>query len=60
MVGRKPYQYKGDVKMDKERIKFMELVNILDYMLETRNTDEILDLIEETLDIINLFKSKEV
>lgn len=46
--------------MDKERIKFMELVNILDYMLETRNTEEILNLIEETLDIINLFKSKEV
>jgi hypothetical protein len=40
----------------KERIKFIELNNILAYMLETRSKEEILELVEETLDIINLFK----
>lgn len=42
--------------MMKERIKLIELTNILDYMLETRNKQEILELIEETIDIIKLFK----
>lgn len=49
---------KGDLTMDimQERIKFIELTNILEYMLETRSKEEILELVEETLDIINLFK----
>lgn len=42
--------------MDKERIKLIELNNILDFLLETRSKEEILKLIEETLDVINLFK----
>lgn len=42
--------------MDKERIKLIELNNILDFLLETRSKEEILKLIEETLDIIDLFK----
>lgn len=40
----------------KERIKIMELTNILDQMLETRSKEEILELVEETIDVINLFK----
>lgn len=52
----KQVHYKGDVKMDKERIKLIELNNILDFLLETRSKEEILKLIEETLDIIDLFK----
>lgn len=46
--------------MDKERIKIIELNNILDYLLETKSKEEILKLIKENLDIIDLFKSKEV
>ena len=42
--------------MNKERIKIIELNNILDFLLETRSKEEILKLIEETLDVINLFK----
>jgi hypothetical protein len=49
---------KGDITMDimKERIKLIELNNILAYMLEERSKEEILELIEETIDVINLFK----
>ena len=42
--------------MDKERIKLIELNNILDFLLETRSKEEILKLIEETIDVIDLFK----
>jgi len=40
----------------KERIKIIELNNILDYMLEEMSKEEILELIDETIDIIKLFK----
>lgn len=40
----------------KERIKIIELNNILDYMLEEMSKEEILKLIDETIDIIKLFK----
>ena len=42
--------------MDKERIKLIELNNILDYFLEIMSKEELLKLINETIDVINLFK----
>ena len=40
----------------KERITIIELNNILDYLLEEMSKEEILELIDETIDIIKLFK----
>lgn len=40
----------------KERIKYIELTDILEYFLETMSKDEILHLVDEAIDIINLFK----
>jgi len=45
-----------ELKISQERIRLNELNNILDYMLETMSKEEILVLIEETLDILSLFK----
>ena len=42
--------------MDKERIKLIELNNILDYFLEKMSKEELLKLIEENIDVIDLFK----
>ena len=39
-----------------ERIKIIELNNVLAYFLETMSKEELLKLIDETIDVINLFK----
>ena len=42
----------------KERVKLIELNNILYYMLDTMSKEEIIELIEGTIDVINLFKEE--